>query len=307
MQLITYPDSLGGNLAALDELLASDLAGLFEGGVHILPPFPSSGDRGFAPLTYEELDRKFGTWEDIRRIGKRLPVVVDLMVNHISRHSPYFQDFLKKGRKSRYADLFITLDKIYPGGEPPAADVARIFLRRVHHPFSAVQIQETGETERIWTTFGNQDPSEQIDLDVRSDATKQLLTEFLAFFSRQGVQMVRLDAVGYVIKAPGTSCFMVEPAIYQFLEWLTGVASGMGLELLPEVHADYATRFRLAEHGYWSYDFALPLLVLHTLLGKSSARLREYLKISPRRQFTMLDCHDGIPVLPDVQGILTDE
>jgi sucrose phosphorylase len=306
VQLITYPDSLGGNLAALDELLASHLAGLFEGGVHILPPFPSSGDRGFAPLTYKEIEPRFGTWEDIRRIGERVPVVLDLMVNHISRQSPYFQDFLKKGRRSRYGDLFITLDKIWPGGDPPPADVARIFLRRPHHPFSTVQIPETGETEQIWTTFGNQDPSEQIDLDVRSDATQQLLTEFLALFRQQGVQMVRLDAVGYVIKAPGTSCFMVEPAIYEFLEWLTGVAAGMGLELLPEVHADYATRFRLAQHGYWSYDFVLPLLVLHTLLSKSSARLREYLKICPRQQFTMLDCHDGIPVLPDVQGILSN-
>ncbi len=307
VQLITYPDSLGGSLAALDELLVGHFAGLFEGGVHILPPFPSSGDRGFAPRTYKEIEPGFGTWEDIRRIGARVPVVLDLMVNHISRQSPYFQEFLKKGRKSQYADLFITLDKIWPGGDPPAADVARIFLRRPHHPFSTIQIQETGETERIWTTFGNQDPSEQIDLDVRSDATKQLLTEFLAHFSQQGVRMVRLDAVGYVIKAPGTSCFMVEPAIYEFLEWLTRVAAGLRLELLPEVHADYATRLRLARHGYWSYDFVLPLLVLHTLLGKSSGRLRDYLKTCPRQQFTMLDCHDGIPVLPDVQGILSDE
>jgi sucrose phosphorylase len=307
VQLITYPDSLGGNLAALDELLASDWVGLFKGGVHILPPFPSSGDRGFAPLTYDEIDQKFGTWEDIRRVGERVPVALDLMVNHVSRQSPYFLDFLKRGRKSGYADLFITLDKIWPSGDPPAADVARIFLRRPRHPFSTVQILETGETERIWTTFGRQDPSEQIDLDVRSDATKRLLTDILAGFSRHGVQMVRLDAVGYVIKSPGTNCFMVEPDICEFLGWLTGVAAGLGLELLPEVHADHATRLKLAQHGYWSYDFVLPLLVLHTLLGKASARLRDYLATCPRRQFTMLDCHDGIPVLPDVQGILSDE
>ncbi len=44
-QLMTYPDSLGGDLPALDEPARGPLAGLF-GGVHILPPFPSSGDRG---------------------------------------------------------------------------------------------------------------------------------------------------------------------------------------------------------------------------------------------------------------------
>ena len=304
VQLITYPDSLGGNLAALHSLLVQHFADIFKGGIHILPPFPSSGDRGFAPLTYVEIDPKFGTWEDIRRIGEQFDVVVDLMINHISRQSPYFQDFLAKGRKSEYADMFITLDKIWPGGDPPGADLAQIFLRKPVHPFSTVRIQETHEVERIWTTFGKQDWSEQIDLDVHSQKTRQLLTEYLDTFRRQNIKMVRLDAVGYVIKRPGTSCFMVEPEIYEFLEWIAGVAKGLGLEILPEVHDHYSVQMKLAEHGFWVYDFVLPLLVLHTLFSKSSARLRSYLKICPRKQFTMLDCHDGIPVQPDLDGIL---
>ncbi len=49
-QLLTYPDSLGGDLPAITQLLEGPFAGLF-GGVHILPPFPSSGDRGFAPIS----------------------------------------------------------------------------------------------------------------------------------------------------------------------------------------------------------------------------------------------------------------
>ena len=69
-QLLTYPDSLGGNLASIRALLAGPLAGLF-GGVHVLPPFPSSGDRGFAPLTYREIDPRFGSWDDIARARRR--------------------------------------------------------------------------------------------------------------------------------------------------------------------------------------------------------------------------------------------
>ena len=56
VQLITYPDSLGGNLKALKSNLDTYFPNLFEGGIHILPPYPSSGDRGFAPLTYFEID-----------------------------------------------------------------------------------------------------------------------------------------------------------------------------------------------------------------------------------------------------------
>src|SRR5437867_4906419 len=112
-QLITYPDSLTSNLGGLAELLGGPLAGLFH-GVHILPPFPSSGDRGFAPLTYREIDPRFGTWEDIARIAEHHDVLLDLMINHLSRQSREFRDFERTGRRSPYADLFITLDKIWP-------------------------------------------------------------------------------------------------------------------------------------------------------------------------------------------------
>ncbi len=305
VQLITYPDSLGGDLKALGEFLKR--IDVFEGGVHILPPFPSSGDRGFAPLTYLEIEPAFGDWEDVRRIGQNFDVLLDLMVNHISRHSPYFQDFLKKGRGSEYADMFITLDKIWPDGNPPPGDVGEIFLRRPNHPFSDVTIEETGQVERIWTTFGKKAVSEQIDLDVHADAVKDLLTGFLAHFARQNIKIVRLDAVGYVIKKPGTNCFFVEPDIYRFMEWITGVADSLGIELLPEVHAHYSIQFRLAEHGYWVYDFVLPALILHTLLNKSSQKLRDYVKVCPRKQFTMLDCHDGIPIRPDMDDVLDAE
>ena len=120
-QLLTYPDSLGGDLRSLGDLLEGPLAGVFH-GVHVLPPFPSSGDRGFAPLTYDRIDPRFGTWDDIRRIASGHDVLLDLMINHISRQSQEFQDFQRHGRTSEFADLFITIDKIWPDG---AADGGR--------------------------------------------------------------------------------------------------------------------------------------------------------------------------------------
>ncbi len=301
VQLITYPDSLGGSLEALDQVLLTHFPGLFQGGVHILPPFPSSGDRGFAPLTYLEIEPRFGGWQDIRRISHHSQVMLDLMVNHISRQSEYFRDFLKKGRRSRWADLFITLDKMWPDGKPSPEDLSKMFLRRPL-PFSRFAI-ETGEEETVWTTFGKQDPSDQIDMDWRSDAYRKLLTDFMAGFSRNGVRMVRLDAVGYVVKKIGTSCFFVEPEIYSFLDWIRGEADSFGIELLPELHAHHASQFNLSAHGYWIYDFILPYIILEALLLKKSGNLKGYLAVRPHRQFTMLDCHDGIPVKPDLDGL----
>ena len=302
-QLLTYPDSLGGDLKTLRILLDGLLAGLFR-GVHILPPFPSSGDRGFAPLTYQDIDPRFGTWEDVRRIAERHDVMLDLMINHLSRQSLEFQDFERHGRRSPAADLFITLDKIWPSGDPPPAEIARIFLRKPGAPFSTVTIRDTGEQERVWTSFGTADWSEQVDLDVTSEATRRLIIEWLEIFARHQVRIVRLDAVGYVIKKRDTSSFMVEPEVYDFLGWVAAQAESLGLIALPEVHDTWATHERLVAHGMWTYDFVLPGLVLHALHTGQAARLVTHLSKSPDRIFTTLDSHDGIPVRPDLDGVL---
>lgn len=306
VQLITYPDSLGGNLKSLRQVLLEYLPDVFKGGVHILPPFPSSGDRGFAPLTYLEIEPEFGTWEDIRAIGEDFDVLLDLMVNHISRQSVYFKDFLKHGRKSQYADMFITVDKLWADGIPVQQDINLMFLRRLV-PYSVFAIEETGEEETVWSTFGKTDPSEQIDLDVYSETTRRILTEFFRNFSKNNVKIVRLDAVGYVIKKLGTSCFFVEPEIYRFLDWLKGMADSFGIELLPEIHSDHVIQFELAKKGFWIYDFVLPYTILDALVNKDSTKLCEYLKIRPEKQFTMLDCHDGIPVKPDLDGLIDND
>lgn len=259
------------------------LHGLFS-GVHILPPFPSSGDRGFAPLTYREIDPTFGTWADVSQLAEDHDVVLDLMINHVSRQSAEFSDFERHGRRSPYADLFLTVDKIWPSSDPPAEDVSRIFLRKPHDPFTTITITDTGEKETVWTTFGTEEWSEQIDIDVNSSAGRGLISESLRFFASRG--------------------FMVEPEIYEFLDWVVGVASSHGLIVLPEVHDHYTTHEKLAARGYWSYDFVLPALVLHSLETRSARKLGAHLSRSTQRQFTTLDCHDGVPIQPDLQGIL---
>ncbi len=304
-QLLTYPDSLGGDLKALRQLLDGPLSGLFR-GIHILPPFPSSGDRGFAPMTYHEIDPQFGTWDEIGAIAGSRQMLLDLMANHISRQSPEFKDFERRGRRSEFADLFITVDKVWPDSRPPRSDIEKIVLRKPNSPLTTIKITDTGEDETVWTSFGTETWSEQVDLDVTSNAARDFITDALQKFAAHGVRIVRLDAVGYVIKKPGTSCFMVEPEIYDFLDWTSGVAASLGMTVLPEIHAEYPVHRELARRGYWTYDFVLPGLVLNALESQDVARLASHLEHSPALQFTALDCHDGVPVRPDLDGILDE-
>ena len=113
VQLITYPDSLGINLLELHYVLRRYLRKAV-GGIHLLPFYPSSADRGFAPLTYTEVAPAFGTWADIDLIGSEFDLIIDFMVNHISRQSEYFQDYYDKGVDSDYAEMFLSFNKLSP-------------------------------------------------------------------------------------------------------------------------------------------------------------------------------------------------
>ncbi len=303
VQLITYPDSMGGNIKTLNRILKKHFSGKF-GGIHLLPPYPSSGDRGFAPLSYFEIDPKYGCWHDVEDLGSSFDLMMDLMVNHISKSSPFVQDFLKHGNKSSYADMFLTIEKIWPDGKPKLKDIKKMFLRR-KVPYSTFSISDNNEKVIMWTTFGKTNPSEQIDLNVNSPLTKKFFKDVFKFFHRHKVNLVRLDAVGYVIKKAGTSCFFVEPDIYNFLDEMRLLADEYNIELLPEVHATIETQLKLSKKGFWIYDFVLPYYILESVLFNQADRLISYLGNRPHKQFTMLDCHDGIPIKPDLDGLVS--
>ena len=93
--LITYSDSMGKNLNELGELLEAYFKKAV-GGVHILPFFPSSGDRGFAPMDYHRVEPAFGDWADVERLAENYYLMFDYMINHISAQSEYYKDFLQK-------------------------------------------------------------------------------------------------------------------------------------------------------------------------------------------------------------------
>ena len=133
IMLITYPDSLGGNLHTLEKAL-SRFFSREVGLVHILPFFPSSGDRGFAPITYGKVEEAFGDWTDIRRLGEQYGLMSDFMINHISRRSPQFLDYQKNRDASPYRELFLNWTR-FCGGGPSPAEADRIYKRQDRDPY----------------------------------------------------------------------------------------------------------------------------------------------------------------------------
>jgi sucrose phosphorylase len=300
VQLITYPDSLGINLLELHYVLRRYLRKAV-GGIHLLPFYPSSADRGFAPLTYTEVNPVFGTWADIECIGSEFDLIIDFMVNHISRQSVYFQDYYEKGIDSEYADMFLSFNKLSPTGEISEEDLAKVYTRKPRPPYTMVE-RSDGSREKVWSTFDY----EQIDLDLNATKTKEVLRNFLIYLARTPAKMIRMDAFAYSTVRLGTNCFFLEPDVWELLEWLNEYLTPFETVMLPEVHEHYRYHQKIAAKGYWTYDFALPMLVLHTLYHHSSDRLKQWFAICPRKQLTTLDTHDGIGVV-DVFDLLTED
>ena len=297
--LITYANTMGKDLEALDKVLEHHFNGVF-GGVHVLPFFPSSGDRGFAVINYDSVDPAFGTWDDIDRLGKKYYLMADFMLNHVSIRCAEFKDYMKNGDSSPYRDMFIHWNEFWPNGEPTEKELEVMYRRKEKGPYMEF-VRDDGKTVKLWNTFFQ----EQIDIDPYSAATQDYYERNLGLIAKH-VPLIRFDAFAYASKRPGTSCFFVEPEIWDVLDIGMEPLKASGTEMLPEIHENYKIQLKMAEKGYWVYDFALPMLLLHGLMSGRTDRLIHWLNICPHKQFTTLDTHDGIGVV-DVAGLLTDD
>ncbi len=290
-QLIAYVDRCsGGTFRDLQRLLDGPLAGAF-GGVHLLPFFhPIDGaDAGFDPIDHTQVDARLGTWEDVAALAARMDVMADVIVNHISRHSPQFADWDQRGEASPYAGMFLTYSRVFPQGAREA-DLIALNEPRPSLPFTKHR-NARGDELLLWTTF----TGDQIDIDVRHPEGRRYLEGILERLHGAGVRAIRLDAVGYAIKKAGTSSFMI-PETRAFIGDLTARARALGMDVLVEAHGHYEAQVEVARQVDWVYDFALPPLVLHTLYTHDTAPLRRWLAIRPRNAVTVLDTHDGIGV-----------
>jgi sucrose phosphorylase len=300
VMLITYANSLGKNLSELGYVLDHFFEGAID-GVHILPFYPSSSDRGFSPTRYDVVNPEFGHWPDLAALSTKYYLMYDFMINHLSSQSRQYQDFLARHDQSAYAGMFIRYSKFWSGGEPTDHELARIYKRKPRAPYVSANFLD-GSLEKIWCTFGD----DQIDLDLRSSVTWEFIHHNLLSLAEHGAAIIRLDAFAYAVKKAGGSCFFEEPEIWDLLKRVENILESGQVAILPEMHEHYSIQMKLSQKGYWVYDFALPMLLLHALYTGETAALTHWLQICPRRQFTTLDTHDGIGVV-DVRGLLMDQ
>src|SRR5699024_10745133 len=223
------------------------------------------------------------------------------MINHISKESIFFQDFIQNHNNSKYKDMFIRINEFFPPNRPTKEDIDLIYKRKDKAPFQEITFADRTK-EEVWNTFSE----EQIDLDVTKEITKKFIKDTIQDMAAHGCSLIRLDAFAYAIKKLDTNDFFVEPDIWDLLDEVRKEAEKYNIALLPEIHEHYSIQMKIAEHDYFVYDFAMPMIMLFSLYSGRTDRLAAWLRESPMKQFTTLDTHDEIGVV-DARDLLSED
>ncbi|MEY4451179.1 MAG: hypothetical protein RLZZ380_300 [Actinomycetota bacterium] len=287
--ILVYAERVGGNLGEIEKLLKGALKD-FE-GIHVLPFFhPYDGDdAGFDPIDHKIVDPRLGDWTDFKRISETHELTADLIVNHSSYLSPEFLDWQEKGDKSEYNGLFLTFDVVFPNGGTEDG-ITSFYRPRPGLPFTAYEVD--GRRRLVWTTFM---PS-QVDIDIKHPAGQNYLRNVLEALKSGGVKVVRLDAVGYAVKTPGTDSFMT-PETLKFVEEITELIHSYDMRVLVEVHAHYTQQLDIAPLVDLIYDFQTAPLLLHSFFTGTVDKLDLWFQQRPTNCLNVLDTHDGYGVI----------
>ena len=300
--VITYGNSIqDGSHKPLDllrDFLTKHLSGVVN-GVHILPFFPFTSDDGFAVTDYRKVDPQLGDWPDISRIGGEFALMSDLVLNHVSSQGVWFNAY-RQGQ-SPYDEFFFEGD--------PQDDLSAVVRPRTT---PLLQEVETAMGKRnVWCTFSH----DQVDLDYRNPEVLLEMIRIIRLHIDKGVRIIRLDAVAFLWKEPGTPSIHLPQthAIVQLLRVLADYATET-VVLLTETNvpkAENLSYFGQRNEAHSIYNFPLPPLILHAMLSGSARYLQAWQRAMPPAPLgcaylNFTASHDGIGMRP-AEGLLPPE
>lgn len=299
--LISYADSLLDTeqghypLQVLHEFL-QDYVKDAVNTIHLLPFFPFSSDDGFSVIDYVKVEPDFGDWPDIQAISQDYQLMVDLVINHISRESLWFTDY--KADVPPFNQFFIEVD----GNE----DVSMV-VRPRNSPLLVPAYTHRGR-KMVWATFS----ADQIDLNFENPAVLVKMIEVLLFYVKQKTHILRLDAIAFLWKKLGTNCIHL-PETHEVVKLIRDVfelvnPNGMLLTETNVPHNENLSYFGQQDEAHLVYQFSLAPLVLHALYRGDGTYLTQWAQQlkppAPGCNFLNFTAsHDGIGLRP-VEGIL---
>ena len=300
--LITYGDQVQNRvepaLPILQEFLTTSNLSSLINTVHILPFFPYSSDDGFSVIDYRQVDPRIGNWEHVRELGNHVTLMFDLVLNHCSAQSQWFQDYL--AGKEPYSHYFMEAD--------PNEDLSQVTRPRTLPLLTPVNT--SSGVRYVWTTFS----ADQVDLDFTEPDVLIEFVDILLFFVEQGARIIRLDAIAYLWKEIGTHCIHL-PQTHEVVKLMRDVLEAVAphVLLLTETnvpHKENVSYFGDGDEAHMVYQFSLPPLLLDAFLNEDARPLQKWLiNLEPApvgtTYFNFTASHDGVGVRP-LEGLVSE-
>ncbi|MFB0980625.1 MAG: alpha-amylase family glycosyl hydrolase [Alteromonadaceae bacterium] len=299
--LITYGDSIikadQAPLKTLKNFLDSSVGNAIN-SVHILPFFPYSSDDGFSVIDYSSVNESLGGWQDIEQISKSYRLMSDLVINHCSSRSAWFDNFIKG--EGQGSDFFFTA--------LPDDNLSEVVRPRTSPLLKEV---ETSKGKKfVWCTFSH----DQVDFDFRNPEVLKAFTSIIKQYLDAGVKIFRLDAIAFLWKVVGTTSINLSQTheVVRLLRTLIESAEPTAV-IITETNipnTQNLTYFGNANEAHGIYNFSLPPLLINTLLTGNCLYLKRWLMSMPPSQdgtmyFNFIASHDGIGLRP-AEGLLSE-
>jgi len=300
--MITYGDSVIQDhihpLHSLFDFATEYLKGTIN-GIHILPFFPYSSDDGFSVVNYSQVNESLGNWADIRDISAEFNLMADLVINHCSSRSPWFENY--KAGVDPGKDYFIEIS----GDE----DLSQVVRPRTSDLLR--EVRTVNGDKKVWCTFSH----DQVDLNFENPKVLQEMVSIIAHYLDNGVRIFRLDAVAFLWKEVGTDCIHL-PQTHEVIRLLRSLIEAKNSQaiLITETNVpnhENLSYFNSPDEAHAVYNFSLPPLLLHALVSGTSEHLKRWQMSMPPAQvgtfyFNFIASHDGIGLRP-VTGLLSQD
>jgi sucrose phosphorylase len=299
--VITYGDSILHEgekpLHSLKGFLDKQVKGSIN-GVHILPFYPFTSDDGFSVLDYSSVNESLGDWADIESIAKDYKLMSDLVINHCSARSPWFENFVKGRDPGR--NFFVTASL--------EDDLSAVVRPRTNSLLR--EIETADGTQHVWCTFSH----DQVDLNFRNPEVLKQFASIIRQYLDAGVRIFRLDAVAFLWKELGTNCINLDQT-HEVVRLLRTLIEQAQRDALIVTETNIPNRENLAYFGnaneaHWVYNFSLPPLLVNTLVTGDCNYLKQWMMSMPPARngtayFNFIASHDGIGLRP-AEGLLDD-
>ncbi len=210
---VAYADLFAGDLQGIRSRI-DYLHDLHVTYLHLMPlltPRPGANDGGYAVMDYRSVRPDLGTMTDLAELaadlhGAGISLTLDLVLNHVAREHDWAER--AKAGDARYRDYFY----LYPDRSVP--DAYEATLPEVFPAFAPGNFtwDETLESW-VWTTFNEW----QWDVNWSNPDVFVEFVDIVGFLANQGADCIRLDAIAFVWKRPGTNC-QNQPEVHEITQ-----------------------------------------------------------------------------------------